>query len=156
MEKLDENLLKRVEAALKLTLHDWQKNYILEIPMVLNMRITGRGTGKTLAYVLKILLTEGRPIRLYDMLSVYALSDDYHNKSGTFTGYDNHYTQWFRNCLLEVHQCLISAGIQTRRIFYSQREEFDYYKQQFSSNLVPLETVKGILNEKYGTEEIKK
>ena len=122
MNKLDVELLGYVERALGLTFKDWQRNYILDIPMVLDMSITGRHTGKTLAYVVKLLLTDGEPIKVYDLNYIHAISDDYHNTGGKHR--DVAYSQWFRNYLVNIHNSLIEAGIETREVFYS-KEQYD-------------------------------
>lgn len=44
MDKLDKELLEQIEKILGLKFHEWQINYILDIPMILDMKITGRRT----------------------------------------------------------------------------------------------------------------
>ena len=130
MNKLDLELLGRVERALKLTFKEWQRNYILDIPMVLDLSITARHTGKTLAYVVKLLLTEGEPIKLYDIKYIYSISDDYHNVGGRHS--DVAYSQWFRNYLVHIHTDLIAEGIETRKVFYS-KQEYDEYERMINN-----------------------
>jgi hypothetical protein len=128
MDKLDRALLTRVEKALNLTLKDWQVNYILDIPMVLDMRITGRRTGKTLAYVIKLLFLKDTPIKAYDMFEISRLADDYHDLNN-WKKDDNHYNRWFQNYLVDIYNCLISAGIKTRPVFLSEIE-YEHYQYQ--------------------------
>jgi hypothetical protein len=120
MDKLDKDLLERVGRALNIKLYEWQVNYILDIPMVLDMRITGRGTGKTLAYIIKLLFSNETPIEAYDMKLMWILCDDCH--CGLY------YAKWFCGYLLDVHKCLTSAGIKPRPVFLNE-EEYAHYER---------------------------
>lgn len=124
MDKLDRDLLDRIGRALNIKLREWQINYILDIPMVLDMRITGRGTGKTLAYVIKLLFSNDYPIKAYDRNVIGLLSDDYHNISEM--GYrDTHYDRWFRDYLLTIYETLKSAGINPRPVLRKPEYRLD-------------------------------
>jgi hypothetical protein len=120
MDKLDLDLLGRVEKVLNIKLKDWQKNYILGIPMVLDMRITGRATGKTLAYIIKLLFTDDKPIKVYNLDEIYNLSDWYSVFEKRPS--DNYYTKWFRTYLLDTHHTLQLAGIDTRPVVFNSGE----------------------------------
>lgn len=141
VDKLDRDLLGRVEKALNIKLYEWQINYILDIPMVLDMRITGRGTGKTLAYIIKLLFADDYPIKSYDMSDIYGIADNYHDDTSLYPSFDNHYTRWFKGYLTDIYKCLTSAGIKTRPIFYS-KQEYDEFKAK--------QSLKTALNSKYG------
>lgn len=53
MEQMNEELIKRIEKALNITFYKWQRKYLLNEPILLDMRMTGRCTGKTLVYIIK-------------------------------------------------------------------------------------------------------
>lgn len=117
MDKLDERLLGRIEQILNIKFQEWQVNYILDKPMVLDMAITGRRSGKTLAYIVKLLFKDDKPIRIYDLTEVAAYSDWWSVSPRVEENSKNdHYTKWFRDRLLEIYGELTMAGIITRPI----------------------------------------
>jgi hypothetical protein len=123
MDKLDPELIKRIEKVLDIKFELWQVNYLLDIPMVLNMRITGRGTGKTLVYTIKLLFSDEEPIRLYDLDEIAAISDWFSFTHKQEPHSDTHYSQWFRRYLSNFYEILSAAGIQTRPILYNKEGE---------------------------------
>jgi hypothetical protein len=133
MDKLDEELIKRVEHVLTLKLKDWQINYILGIPMVLDMKITGRGTGKTLAYILKLLFLEDTPIKAYDINEICKISDSYCVCS-RMDDPDIHYNIWFRDYLREIYNLLTDNGLITRPVFLTETDYRVYRNGRGSVN----------------------
>lgn len=127
MNKLDSRLLNRIEQVLNIRFHDWQVDYMLGIPRVLNMRITGRVTGKTLVYIIKLLFSDDKPLNAYEIKKVENYSDWY-----SVTNRPNekkpHYTQWFRRYLKDIYDKLKEKGIQPRPVFFSKEEEKQFYR----------------------------
>lgn len=114
MDKLDTNLIERIEVVLGFKFEEWQKNYMLDIPMLLDMRITGRRTGKTLVYIIKLLFADDEPLRNYDIVK-YA--DDWHiNDQYKSAGQVTHYTRHFREQLIQIYDSLIRAKLSPRQI----------------------------------------
>lgn len=130
MDKLDERLLQRIEKVLKIQFREWQAKYMLDIPMVLDMGITGRRTGKTLVYVIKLLFLEDKPIRAYDISEVSKYSDWYAS-SIDLRHRDNFYTNWFKNYVFEIYSALTRDGIKPRPVFFNQRDEYNYYTYNY-------------------------
>jgi hypothetical protein len=131
MDKLDAKLLQEIERALNFKFYDWQVNYILDIPMVLDMKNTGRGTGKTLAYVIKLLFLHDRPIKAYDDEDLWRHSDWWCVTSKPDRK-EPHYTQWFRKYLIEIYYILKSAGITSREVIIDKYKVGDVEKQPWS------------------------
>jgi hypothetical protein len=122
MNKLDKGLLERIEKALNLHFMEWQINYMLDIPMILDMRITGRATGKTLVYIIKLLFASDKPIRAYDLEEMANYSDWYcitHDPSRKVP----HYTKWFREELVNIYKILIENDIHPRCVLLKKDEE---------------------------------
>jgi hypothetical protein len=128
MEMIDMELIDKVQKALNLKLYDWQIDYILEKPRVLDMRITGRRTGKTLAYIIKLLFTDSKPIRAYDFKEIEDYSDWYciTNRADRK---EPHYTHWFRRYLKDIYTELKINGLKPRQVFFSREEERQFNSQ---------------------------
>lgn len=58
---MNEWITENVEGALGFKLHDWQLDYIFDRPCNIP---EGRRVGFTTAYILKLIISEGKPIRL--------------------------------------------------------------------------------------------
>ena len=114
MDKLDEQLLPVIEQALGFKFEEWQKNYMLDIPMVLDMRITGRRTGKTLVYIIKLLFADDEPLRNYDIIKY---SDDWStNDRYKSVLRESTYNRFFREELIHIYDLLIAGGLSPRQI----------------------------------------
>lgn len=121
--------IERIEKALGFTLREWQINYILDIPMILDMKMTGRHTGKTLAYVIKLLCVNNEPIRAYTIRDIAKVADGWCITNEIYR-IDSPYTRWFRNYLLEIYTLFKDAGITTRPVFFTAQEEREYYNMK--------------------------
>jgi hypothetical protein len=128
IDRLDLELLNKIENTLNIKLHDWQKDYILDVPRVLDMRITGRRTGKTLAYTIKLLFLSNKPIRAYDTREVGEYSDWYCVTNDP-NGKEPHYTQWFSRYLKDIYTEMVDNGITPRKVFFSREEEKRFYER---------------------------
>ena len=128
MDKLDKDLLKRIEGLLNIEFKEWQINYLLDVPMILDMRITRRGSGKTLVYIIKLLFTDDYPIRAFDISDIASVSDwwSFEGSEKAFHKGDTYYNRWFQRYLLEIYECLKSGGIDTRPVLRTRKEHEDY------------------------------
>jgi hypothetical protein len=118
MDKIDIYLLRRIELILGLHFKEWQVNYILDIPMVLDMKITGRHTGKTLAHVIKTLFLEDTPIRVYALKEIENVSDSYCVSSQQLPNLSDHYVMWYRDYLIDIYTLLVKNGISPRKLIF--------------------------------------
>lgn len=98
-------MIPEIEKAFGFSLYDWQKDYLLdknpEIPWGQQIR---RGNGKTFAYCVKLLLSDGPPIKA-ELLKYGRYADEIY---GTYS------RLWFAKYCLEVNDVLIKAGFKTR------------------------------------------
>lgn len=100
-----------VETALQIKLFEWQVEYIWGNSPVL---LPGRGSGKTLAYVIKLCLSEGRPLYMYPGGLDQCLCD---------ADQGPRYYQLFRAYVRETYQKLKRyRGLKLRNIYFSQKE----------------------------------
>ena len=129
MDILNTDLLCKIEEALDIEFCNWQVDYILDRPQILNMRITGRKTGKTTVYIIKLLFQEDKPIRAYERTEVTQYSD-WFCISDRQERADNHYTEFFRRYLIDIYEKLIEKGLNPRPIFFSRDEERQFYNQK--------------------------
>lgn len=125
MDVMNDKLLRKVEKALDIKFFDWQKDYILDIPRLLDMRMTGRRTGKTLVYIVKLLFAEDKPLNAFDIKEVSRYSD-WFCISDRIDRKDTTYTQWFRRFLMDIYNTLTDKGLKPRPVFFN-RNEYDLY-----------------------------
>lgn len=101
MPPISPYLLEQVEKALDIRLYGWQKAYILD-KYYDTAAAARRQSGKTLAYIIKILLTP----------MPFAISkkqlEHYSDGSG------KRYNVYFKKWALEINEKLTAAGIKTR------------------------------------------
>jgi hypothetical protein len=92
--------IKGIEQAFGFQLYDWQKDYLLgnhcKIPY------DRRCSGKTFAYCLKLLLSDGELIKRRDL---FRYRDGNH---GT------HYNSWLARYIWDINKTLVTAGFETR------------------------------------------
>lgn len=100
MPPISPYLLEQVEKALDIRLYDWQKAYILD-KYYDTAAAARRASGKTLAYIIKKLLT---PMPL--AISKKEL-EHYSDGSG------KRYNVYFKKWALEINEKLTAAGIKT-------------------------------------------
>lgn len=106
MLKIDIHVLGRVEKALGIKLYDEQIAYILhDGPYWFG----GRRTGKTLAYCVKLALSEGAPLNASEPWNI---SDP---DCGAPENKYN-YARWFRRFFLDIWHSLKDAGLPVREI----------------------------------------
>ncbi len=84
---ITEDLIAKIEEVFGFPLYDWQKDYLLD---KMDYMPAGRRNGKTFAYCLKFLLSDGEPIGKEE---VFRYRDGEHRAR---------YKQYFRNYCLEI------------------------------------------------------
>ena len=99
---ITQEMIVRIEKVFGFSLRDWQKDYLLG--KQLNMQ-SGIGNGKTFAYVLKLLLSEGKPIKA-KKLTKYI--DEYPEP--------RRYSLWFRDYCMDINSALVENGFKTRLV----------------------------------------
>ena len=62
---ITKELIPKIEMALGFELLEWQIKYLLKEPQVLDLRWTGRKTGKTMLSMLDLLFESDKPLFLY-------------------------------------------------------------------------------------------
>ena len=92
-------MIPKIEEAFGFPLYDWQKDYILG---KIRHRLGGRHTGRTFAYCVKLLLSDGDPINVGDLRKYI---DEVHGSN---------YPRWFTEYCMEINEKLVTAGFETR------------------------------------------
>ena len=100
-----------VEHALSIKLLDWQVAFIWGDS---HYRLPGRGTGKTLAYVIRFCLSEGTAVHLYPGGEHGGMCDEDHRIP---------YHSIFRDYVVDVYRKLqLQGGLKLRPIYFSELE----------------------------------
>ena len=104
--KITDETLQVVEKALNLKLYEEQKQYLIHDG---SYWFGGRQSGKTLAYCIKLALSDGGPLNMKKPIDV--IDSDY----GT-EGNKRNYSLWFKKFFLEIWQTLKAAGLPVRKV----------------------------------------
>lgn len=96
-------MLKKIEGVLGFRLEEWQRDYIMSDGIG---HISGRKNGKTTAHILKTLLINEEPMKVY-MGNLGKITDEEH---GRF------YERFYLDELLKTRERLAKAGIPVREI----------------------------------------
>lgn len=120
MDIMCEKLINRLEKALDITFHEWQHKYLLNEPMLLNMRMTGRCTGKTLVYILKQLFKESTPLLLNNDINILNSADWWCCEIREERALGHSYLSWYRHELKDIYEKLNEAGIVTREVIFKK------------------------------------
>ncbi len=96
--KITEEMIPLIEKALGFKLYDWQRAYLLEEQ---HSKPKERASGRTTAYIVKLLLTNHEPIDI----KFHAMR--YKDHQGV------HYTDFFRNFMREIDEKLTNVGLPT-------------------------------------------
>ena len=97
---ITDEVIKKVEDIFGFALYDWQVDYLKDKGSIYRGQ---RANGKTFAYCLKLLLSNGEKIQKRDVLRY---SDENIIR----------YSQWFVNYCLGINEKLVMNGIETRII----------------------------------------
>lgn len=111
-------LIKAIEQALGIELYSWQRLYIFS---GIWQPPEGRQQGRTLAYILRLLLDQSKPLLLYEQtyVRVYAdnpFSDRQHSPVPV------HYMIWFGNEIKKIYEQLRAAGVPVREVLFSKEQ----------------------------------
>lgn len=93
-------MISLIEKALGFELYEWQKRYLMDEPHEVP---NGRAVGRTTAYIIRLLLTNDKPIEV-DSLKRYVD----HGSS--------HYEYFFRSEVKYIHDKLTDVGIPTQLV----------------------------------------
>jgi Uri superfamily endonuclease len=126
------DLLKRIEDALNIKFYDWQIKYLLKEPMVLDMRITGRTTGKTLVWVIEKLFESTEPLDLSDREKVLISSDWWCCENRIDRAMTHPYQRWYKDYVREIYTKLNNAGIQTRKVIFDVKQQEELVSEDSS------------------------
>ena len=118
MEGINEKRINEVEKALGIKLYACQRDFIFNGYQGCHNE---RCTGQTTAYCIKLLLTDGEPIKLWDPEQMKRLSDG--NRFGS------RYNEWFRRFLIENYERLKAAGVETRVVEFKRVKDGEYSRQ---------------------------
>ena len=115
---MNEDLLNKIEKVLGIKFHKWQRKYLLKEPMLLDMRITGRATGKTLTWVVEKLFESTESLDLRNKHKVLHASDWWCCENRADRALGSRYLDWYKHYLKEIYQTLNDAGIKTREVIF--------------------------------------
>lgn len=96
-------MLKRIESVLGFRLEEWQRDYIMSDGIE---RLKGRKNGMTLAHILKTLLIDEEPMKVY-MGNLGSITDE---------KYGRIYENFYLDELLKTRERLAESGIPVREI----------------------------------------
>lgn len=118
MDKISEELVKKIEKVLDIKFYEWQRKYLLNEPMVLDLKITGRGTGKSLIYMIKKLFEDPKPLLLKRRIELLEFVDwwNWTDREECARFYPN--LDVFKNELMDIYEKLNDAGIITRKVVF--------------------------------------
>jgi hypothetical protein len=118
MDQMSKELIHRIEETLEISFYDWQRKYLLNEPMLLDMVMTGRRTGKTLVFIVKQLFEHSEPLLLRNKTEVLNVADWWCCETIKDRALAHHYLDWYRHELKEVYKKLNEAGIKTREVIF--------------------------------------
>ncbi|AXH78333.1 MAG: hypothetical protein [Circular genetic element sp.] len=113
--KITDEAIEKIEAIFGFPLYDWQKEYLKDKEGIVPIGVSwGRGNGKTFAYCLKFLLSDGEMIHRSD--GVKCGNKRKIRKEDIFKYKDercSRYTEWFKRYCLEINRTLVENGFET-------------------------------------------
>lgn len=118
MDKMCQELINRIEKALGITFDDWQRKYLLDQPMLLQMRITGRRTGKTLVFIIWQLFESTEPLLLRNKSEILNAADWWCCETREDRALGHSYLEFYRHELRGIYEKLKEAGIVTREVIF--------------------------------------
>ena len=116
MDKLDEALIIKIQNVLGIEFYGWQRKYLLNEPMLLNMRMTGRCAGKTLVFIVKQLFESSEPLLLRNKADTLNAADWWCCEIREDRALGLSYLYWYRHELKDIYKELTEAGIKTREV----------------------------------------
>lgn len=107
-------LIERIEQALGIELYSWQRLYIIT---GIWQPPEGRRHGRTLAYILRLLLDQSKPLLIYSISDARAYADNPFTEQ-QYTQVPTHYADGFRRDLQEIYKQLRAAGVPVRELVF--------------------------------------
>ena len=120
MNQMNKELISRIEKVLDINFRVWQQKYLLNEPMLLDMRMTGRCTGKTLVFVLKQLFEDSTPLLLNNPTNILNNADWWCCEVRKDRAEGIPYLSWYRHELRDIYEKLNEAGIVTREVIFKR------------------------------------
>lgn len=102
--EINEQVIPRIEKAINLKLYDHQKNYLMDKGSLTG----GRRTGKTIAYCVKLALTDGEPL---DLRTPEDFADEW-----SLPDHRAYARRFFRNEFMKYRQLLKDYGFPVREV----------------------------------------
>lgn len=116
-------VIKGIERALGIELYEWQRLYIIT---GIWQPPEGRVQGRTLVYILRLLLDNSKPLPMYDPEEVRIYADNPF-MDAQYRKVPQYYADCFRYELIGIYHKLRAAGVQTREVILS-KEKIPYYR----------------------------
>ena len=131
MHNLNINVLKHIEKALDVKFYDWQLAYLLKQPMLLDLKTTGRCTGKTLTYIIELLFMDDSILDLSKYENAVEHCDWWSVEKHKERIKSSSYPSWFVHNLKTVYIMLNEKGIKTRIVIFDcgKRNEKPIYDE---------------------------
>ena len=107
-------LIEHIERALNLELYEWQRLYIIT---GIWQPPEGRRHGRTLAYILRLLLDQSKPLLIYSISDARAYADNPFTER-QYTPVPTFYADGFRRDLQEIYEQLRAAGVPVRELVF--------------------------------------
>lgn len=108
-------IMEHIEQALNIELYEWQRLYIIT---GIWQPPEGRQQGRTLAYILRLLLDRSKPLIMYELPDVRAYADNPFIER-QYERVPIHYAGWFRKEVGEIYEQLRAAGVPVRELVFN-------------------------------------
>lgn len=105
-------LIECIEQALSIELYEWQRLYIIT---GIWQPPEGRQQGRTLAYILRLLLDQSKPLLMNELSEVRAYADNPFTER-QYAAVPQHYAIWFRREIQDIYEQLRAAGVPVREL----------------------------------------
>lgn len=130
--KITEETIPLIEKALGFELYEPQKEYLLDEDRY-KLRSSGRNTGKTTAYCIRLALSEGEPL---DLRKPWMFSDDW----GVVSDTKQYARQFFRRFFMDIRDKLKESGFPVRKVLYGRRikDIFNPPKMKYGDRILDL------------------
>lgn len=112
-------LIERIEQALGLELYEWQRLYIIT---GIWQPPKGRQHGRTLAYILRLLLDQSKPLLIYSISDARAYADNPFTER-QYEPVPTFYADGFRVELQEIYKQLRAAGVPVRELAFTHSRD---------------------------------
>lgn len=117
--KKETAIIENIEQALNIELYEWQRLYITT---GIWQPPEGRQQGRTLAYILRLLLDQSKPLIMYGESEARIYADN-QCKEWQYEKATTHYAAHFRKELREIYEQLRAAGVPVREVVFNYRRD---------------------------------